>query len=88
MRAGETDIFIRVDRADAGKLQPLLPVAADQLAVHALRRAAGHSAETGVRLLPELGLNDIRGAAAQSLIIRNRDDLHVPTSARAACSIK
>lgn len=88
MRAGETDIFIRVDRADAGKLQPLLPVAADQLAVHALRRAAGHGAETGVRLLSDLRLNDICGTAAQSLIIRNRDDLHVPTSARAACSIK
>ena len=88
MRAGETGIFIRVDRADAGKLQPLLPVAADQLAVHALGRAAGHGAEAGVRLLPDLRLNDIRGTAAQSLIIRNRDDLHVPTSARAACSTK
>ena len=88
MRAGETGIFIRVDRADAGKLQPLLSVAADQLAVHALGRAAGHGAEAGVRLLPDLRLNDICGTAAQSLIIRNWDDLHAPTSARAACSIK
>ena len=41
MRAAQADVLVEVERHDAREVEPLLAVHADQLGIHAQRRAAG-----------------------------------------------
>ena len=48
VRAGETDVFVEVERGDAAEIEPLVAVEANEFLVEAERRAAGGEAEDGV----------------------------------------